>query len=186
MPPQIAKHLGEALETDETLFAAVVAATERQRDDEARIEILARETAYRAAFKPHLRTETTRAIPEPVFIVALVGAARLRHVALPDAAWRVSAEERNRLVKDAIRDHHRAHGGWVPAFGAIVGYSLVTMAGYLVDFGFPYDLNDDPVGPLRPATRLGEAVLGTERGDRRLTGLLKNSPIITMRLRGDQ
>ena len=90
------------------------------------------------------------------------------------------------MVKDAIRDHHRAHGGWVPAFGAIVGYTLVTLPGYQTDFGFAFDLNGDRVGSLRAVERLGEAVLGTKRGDTRLTGLLKNSPIITIRLRGDQ
>jgi hypothetical protein len=45
------------------------------------------------------------------------------------------------------------------AFGAIVGYMAVVMPGYLLDFGVPYDLNGDPVGPMQPVERLQEAVL---------------------------
>jgi hypothetical protein len=63
VPPHMGKHLAVALEVDDTLVDAVVAATTRQQQDEARALILAREAAYRAAFKPHLRTETTRTIP---------------------------------------------------------------------------------------------------------------------------
>jgi hypothetical protein len=55
--------------------------------------------------------------------------------------------------------------------------SLVTLPGYLVDFGLPYDLNGDPAGPMRPVERLGEATLGMKRGDTRLTALLKKPAI---------
>ena len=57
VPPQVRKHLAVALEVEDTLVDAVVAATTRQQQDEARALILAREAAYKAAFKPHLRTE---------------------------------------------------------------------------------------------------------------------------------
>ena len=67
--------------------------------------------------------------------------------------------------------------GHVPSFGAIVGYTAVVMPGYLLDFGVPYDLNGDPMGPMQPVERLGEAVLGTKRGDSRLTGLFRDTPI---------
>jgi len=129
-----------------------------------------------------LRTETARIRPEPVFVAALLGVARLRHVPLTDQVWREDADERERLVKRAILDHYRSQNGWVPAFGAIIGYTLVTMAGYLVDFGFPFDLIGDRAGPMRPVERLGEALLGTKRGDTRLTGLLKDVPIKMIRV----
>jgi hypothetical protein len=54
------------------------------------------------------------------------------------------------------------------------------LSGYLVDFGLPYDLSGDPTGPMLSVPRLGEATLGTKRGDTRLTGLLRNSPIHTI------
>jgi hypothetical protein len=111
-----------------------------------------------------------------------LGVARLRHVPLADQVWCVAAEERDRLVKRAILAHSGSQNGSVPAFGAIVGYTLVTLPGYQVDFGFPFDVNGDRAGPMCSVRWLGEAILGTKRGDTRLTGLLKDVPIKTIRV----
>ncbi|HZT86984.1 MAG TPA: hypothetical protein VFA12_03375, partial [Stellaceae bacterium] len=172
VPPQIAGHLGEALQSEESVITAVVAATERQRRDDAGRDILARETAYRAAFKPHLRTETARSVPEPICVAALVGTARLRLVQMRDKVWIGAADERDRALKRVIQDHYRDSRGWVPAFGAIIGYTLVTLAGYRSDFGYGFDLDGSPVGPMREVLRLGEAGLGMKTGDARLAALL--------------
>jgi hypothetical protein len=177
VPPQIAKHLADALQVDAALIAAVMAATAQQQRDEASRRALNREDAYRTTFRPHLRCETERDIPEPLFIAALLTSARLRLVPVFPETWQVSGDERDRLLKRAIRDHYREHAGRVTAFGAIVGYTAVVMPGYRLDFGVPYDLNGDPVGPMQPVERLGEAVLGTKRGDSRLTGLFRDTPI---------
>ena len=160
VPPQMRKFLADALEVDDVLVDAVVAATTRQQQDEARARMLARETAYRAAFKPHLRTETTRTIPEPIFVAALLGTARLRHVEVSSEVWNASADNRDRLVKRAIQDHYGERDGYVPAFGAIVSYTFVTMPGYLADYGLPFDTNGDRMGSIRPVERVREAVLG--------------------------
>src|SRR5262249_32409786 len=82
VPPQIAKHLADALEVDEAAVAAVTTATARQQHDEQSQRTLAREIAYRTAFRPHLRCESERAIPEPFFVAALLTSARLRLVGL--------------------------------------------------------------------------------------------------------
>jgi hypothetical protein len=124
-----------------------------------------------------MRCETEREIPEPLFIAALITSARLRLVPVCPETWQVGADERDRLLKRAIQDHYREHAGRVTAFGAILGYTAVVMAGYLLDFGVSYDLNGDPMGPLKPVERIQEAVLGTKRGDQRLTGLLRDAPI---------
>jgi hypothetical protein len=55
--------------------------------------------------------------------------------------------------------------------------TAVVIPGYLLDFGFSYDLNGEPVGPMRLVERLQAAVLGTKRSDSRLTGLLWDTPI---------
>jgi hypothetical protein len=180
VPPQVRKHLAVALEVEDTLVDAVVAATTRQQQDEARALILARETAYRAAFKPHLRTETTRTIPEPIFIAALLGTARLRHVEVSSEVWKANADNRDRLVKRAIQDHYGERNGYVPAFGSIVSYTLVTTPGYLADYGFPFDTNGDRMGSIQLVERVGEAVLGTKRGGTRLTGLFLDTPILIL------
>jgi hypothetical protein len=178
--PLIAQHLAGALEVDEELVASVMAATAQQQRDEACQRTLARETAYRTAFKPHLRCETTRTIPEPIFIAALLGTARLRHVEVSSEVWNASADDREGLVKRAIQDHYGERDGYVPAFGAIVSYTLVTTPGYLADYGFPFDTNGDRMGSIRPVERVGEAVLGTKRGDARLTGLFRDTPIVIL------
>jgi hypothetical protein len=130
MPPLIAANLADALQTEHTLVEAVMAATAAQQTDEYRTRCLAEETAYRARFKPHLRTETERVRPDPIFIAALVGTARLRHVELPDEAWGASADQRNWSINRAIRGHYREQHGWIASFGAILSYTLVTKAGY--------------------------------------------------------
>ena len=112
-----------------------------------------------------------------------MGTARLRHVPLSDRAWQLDAEERDAMVKRAILDHHQTQRGRVVSFGEIVGYTLVTLPGYLVDFGIPFDLNGDRARSLCVVQRLSEATLGTKRGDTSLTGLLRDVPIKTIRLR---
>jgi hypothetical protein len=173
-----------ALEVDGRLLITVIEATQWQRRDESRAHVLAREAAYRALFRPHLRAETSRSRPEPLFIATLIGTARLRHVPLPDQAWQLDAEHRDALVKRAILDHHHTQHGRIISFGEIVGYILVTLPGYLVDFGIPFDLNGDCAGPMCSVQRLSEATLGTKQGNTRLTGLLKNTPIETIQVNG--
>ena len=51
------------------------------------------------------------------------------------------------------------------------------MVGYRFDYGYPYDVDGNPAGPMQQVGRLGEAVFGTSRGDARLTGLLKNTAV---------
>jgi hypothetical protein len=176
-PPLIAKHLANALEVDQDLIDAILLTTARQQHDERRSKILARESAYPVAFRPHLRCETARTVPEPIFVAALIGTARLRLVALPDHTREAGADVRESLIKRAICDHYSERNGHVPAFGAIESYTFVVMPGYLVDFGLPYNLSGDPAGPMRSVARLGEAALGIKRGDTRLTGLLRDSPL---------
>jgi hypothetical protein len=61
----------------------------------------------------------------------------------------------------AIRGHYPEHDGRVPAVSAIVGYS---------HYDLPYDLNDDPAGPLLPVERLRDPHWAPNRG---LTGLTR-------------
>jgi hypothetical protein len=148
MPPLIAKYLATALAVDQDLIDAILLATAHQQHDEKRVQILARESAYRSAFRPHLRCETARTVPEPIFVAALIGTARLRHVPLPDETRGAAADVRDQLIKRAICDHYTERNGHVPAFGAIESYTFVVIPGYLVDLGLPYDLSGDPAGPM--------------------------------------
>ena len=178
VPVHMRKHLSSALELDEAVVDSVLESTSRQRQDEWRASLLAKEKRHITRFRPHLRTETARTVPQPIFVAALIGTARLRLVEVPSEIWEASADDRNRLVKQAIRDHYQARKGHVVPFGAILSYTLVTMPGYLVDFGYPFDVAGNPTGPMQEVKRLGEASLGVKRGDTRLTGLLRNTAIV--------
>jgi hypothetical protein len=160
VPVHMRLHLAGALEIDQTMLDAVMAATARQQHDEQRARMVAQESAYAANFRPHLRTETARKVPQPIFVAALIGTARLRCVDLPAETWDVDPDERNQLVRRAIEQHYRDRGGRIAAFGAIVGYTLVIMPGYLSDYGLPFDIAGEQVGPMRVVERLPEAVLG--------------------------
>jgi hypothetical protein len=178
VPAHMRKHLSSALELDEGVIDSVVESTSRQRQDEWRAWLLAEEKEHMARFQPHLRTETARTVPQPIFIAALIGTARLRLVEVPSEIWEASADDRNLLVKQAIRDHYRAHKAHVVPFGAILSYTLVTLPGYLIDFGYPFDIAGNPAGPMQEVKRLADASLGVKRGDTRLTGLLRNTEIV--------
>jgi hypothetical protein len=178
VPHHMWSHLAQALEIDQSILDAVIESTARQQQDEWRAWLLDRGKEHIADFRPHLRTETARTVPEPIFIAALIGTARFRLVELPSEVWDVSTADRNRLVKQAIQDHYQAHKGDVVPFGAILSYTLVTIPGYLIDFGYPFDTNGDPAGPMQEVKRLGEASLGVKRGDTRLSGLLRNTEIV--------
>jgi hypothetical protein len=178
VPAHMRKHLGGALEVDEAVIDCVIESTSRQRQDEWRALLLVQEKEHTARFRPHLRTETARTVPQPIFIAALIGTARFRLVEVPSEIWEASPDDRNRLVKQLIRDHYRAHKAHVVPFGAILSYTLVTMPGYLVDFGYPLDVAGNPAGPMQEVKRLGEASLGVKSGDTRPTGFLRNTEIV--------
>jgi hypothetical protein len=167
-----------ALELDDAVIDSVMEWTLRQRQDEWRARLLAEEKEYALRFQPHLRTETARIVPEPIFAAAIIGTARLRLVEVPSEIWEASTTDRHRLLQQAIRDHYQAHNGHVPAFGAILSYTLVTMPGYLVDFGYPYDTDGNPTGPMQAVERLGDAQLGVKRGDSRLSRLFQNTELV--------
>jgi hypothetical protein len=178
VPVHIENRLAEALEVDDALFRAVIDATMRQKRDEARARRAETERAYRSSFRPHLQVRTERHVPSPIFVAALLTVARLRIVHLPDGALTANDEARGQIIKTVIIDHWREKGGRVPAFGGITGYVLVLVAGYAgFDFGLPFSITGDRAGSMQKIERLGEATLGTKRGDTRLTGLLKHSPV---------
>ena len=87
VPRYMWSHLAQALEIDQSILDAVMELTARQQQDEWRAWLLDREKEHIAHFRPHLRTETVRTVPEPIFIAALIGTARLRLVELPPETW---------------------------------------------------------------------------------------------------
>ena len=140
------------------------------------------EQSYLASFRPHLQVQTERSAPSPVFVAALLTVARLRTISVPDEALTANHEARDRIIKTIIIDHWSGHRGRVPAFGGITCYVLVLVAGYGgFDVGWSFSITGDRIGAIQKDERLGEATFGTRRGDMRLTGLLKDSPVQVIR-----
>jgi hypothetical protein len=183
----IAKHLANVLDLDDALAEAMIDATTRQKRDEASRRRVESARASCNSFRPHLQVQTQRAVPSPIFVAVLLTVARFRIIALPDEALIANEEARDGIIKTIIIDHWREHGGRVPAFGGITGYVLVLVAGYDgFDFGLPFTITGDRAGAMQKVERLGPATLGTRRGDTRLTGLLKDSPIEVIRTGEDE
>jgi hypothetical protein len=172
----------DALVIPQDLVDGVIAATASHRQDEAGARRLVHETAYAASFRPHLRVETARTVPEPMFVALLIGSDRLLLVDFPDVAWSAPDDGRDRLVKRVICEHYERCRGETPTFGSIRSYTAVRLPGYGFDFGLPYDICGDPAGPMRPVRRLVQGSPGTKPGDTRLTGLLRGIPITHRRL----
>ena len=173
-------HLAGALEVDDAVIGAVIGATMRQHHDEARLDRtlwklpnamwgkkrrlrVENERAYVAAFRPHLQVQTERAVPSPIFVAALLTVTRLRIIRLPDEALTVNDAARDRIIKPIIIDHWRENDGRVPAFGGILGYVLVLVAGYDgFDFGLPFSVMGHRTVAMQKVERLGEATQGGE------------------------
>jgi hypothetical protein len=175
--PPFFTRLADALEVDTSVVESVLIATVRQQDAEASIHRLAREEAYRQAFRPHLQVQVERDKPSPIFIVALLGIKRLRIIDLPDLDAAADEGQREEIVRTIIRRHYRETSGRVSCFGKITGYIFVCVAGYDgVDFGLPLDVDGHPTSPMVSVPRLSEATLYKRRADRdgRLNSLYRN------------
>jgi hypothetical protein len=175
--PPFCTRLAEALEVDQSIIEAAIIATARQQDAEAAIHRLAKENAYRKAFRPHLQIQVERDRPSPVFIAALRGIRSLRIVDLPNLDAAEDESVREQIVRRIIQQHYQDNGGHASCFGAITGYVLVCIAGYDVDFGVPYDTEGHPTGSMVSVERLPEATWGRRRGDERLGEFLRKSLI---------
>jgi hypothetical protein len=76
---------------------------------------------------------------------------------ISDAVWTADETTRQRIVRNAIADHYRHSGGRLPAFGKIIGYTLVTETASYCDVGLPYDVEGNSAGALGSIGRPGSA-----------------------------
>jgi hypothetical protein len=157
VPAFIAGNLGAALDVEPDAVQRAMAETAAQRRAEAAAQRDAEDREYRASFRPHLRVETECGRPSPMFLVAMLGLSSLRIVPISDAVWSADETTREWIVRSAITDHYRPRGGRLPAFGKIVGYTLVTEAASHCDLGLPYDVEGERIGATCSVGRLGSA-----------------------------
>ena len=155
----LVQRLPEALEVPPSLVRKAVEETGRQLR-------LAEDNAYRADFKPHAVILTERLIPQPIFVAAFIGPARLKcidfDVALPPATFVGQALDglhqklfefnpalkKAKCTPDVVR-----HRGDIPAFGRPTGF----IVNYSPDHAVRFDLDGNAVETLDRARRIGSA-----------------------------
>jgi hypothetical protein len=153
----LVQRLPEALEVPASLVRKAVEETGRQLR-------LAEDDAYRAVFKPHAVILTERLIPQPIFVAAFIGPARLQRidfdVALPpesfvrqalDGLHQKLLEFNPRLKKAKCTPDIVRHRGNIPAFGRPTGF----VVNYTPDHAVRFDLNGNAVETLERARRIG-------------------------------
>jgi hypothetical protein len=111
--------------------AAKVHAAHEQMLDQMRIEAEAQRSAHlerlRIEFRPHVRVKTERAVPSPLFIVAMTGGPdRWLRISLPEEVTALPEHNQIEQVAEIIRQHHAEHKGWAGPFGSINGYYYRT------------------------------------------------------------
>lgn len=182
LSPPFLNRLSNVLEIEPSILDAAILATARELDAEAATRALGAEQQYRTSFRPHLQIQTSRRIPSPICVAAVIGIRRLRAVELPPGVASADDEGRDQIARDAVIAHFREHRGIVPCFGEITGYVLVLFPGYDgVDFGVGYDCGGRRSGSITTVQRLPDARLGRRRADGGLDRLLRTKPIQVIR-----
>jgi hypothetical protein len=106
----------------ETVYAAY-----EQMLDQMQIEAEEQRSAYlerlRIEFRPHVWVKTERAVPSPIFVVAMTGGPdRWLRISLPEEISALTEHSQIAQVADIIRQHHIKCKGWAGPFGSITGY----------------------------------------------------------------
>jgi len=113
----------QALEISESQWEEAVAATGRERAEEAHIKAVQAEEKYRAHFRPYIFVRTSLSRLRSIVIAAFIGP-RLRHLQLDDALLALPRPIRLARVGDLVREHYRKNNGGCMLFGEIMGYAL--------------------------------------------------------------
>lgn len=161
--PFVAQRLASALNIDQSQVDEPLAATARQHQAEVDARRVEAERAYYEAFRPYLRVECERTLPQPIFVAAMIGVGKLRIVPVDMRVWRSRPLTRDRLVKEAVLRHYARRDGSVIAYGRITGYSLILAPSVCFhDLALPYDIYGDRTGPMRAVRRLGSATISVK------------------------
>jgi hypothetical protein len=116
----------------------------------------ARETAWRAAFKPHAIILTERIVPQPIYVASIVGVERLLrmdfNIALPPVSYAAQALAGIRRRLSEFRIESGSIPDALPAFGRPIG----VIVNYTPDNAIRFDLHGNALEILPCAHRLAE------------------------------
>ena len=106
-------------------------------------------------FRPHIRVQTERGRPEPIFVVAWTGIDYWLRLAVPGDVLVRSPSQRQRQIGRIIREHYSKWGKRHGPFGAITGYVFQS----LPDRAIRYNLDGKAMGENVQPARQGEVSL---------------------------
>jgi transcriptional regulator with XRE-family HTH domain len=144
--------LPSALDLPANRITHAVEETRRQIEQAQHRAAQEEQAAWRASFKPHAIILTERQWPEPIFVAAMIGVARLLHVNFDSDGDRAS------YVQKALQGMQWDLAKWngvVPAFGRPTGIVI----NYTSDRAIRFDLDGIPHEFFSQAYRIGQGHL---------------------------
>ena len=145
VPPEVVEHaIGE---------------TRRRMAEAEEAARRARETAWRAAFRPHAIILTERTVPQPIFVAAIIGVDRLLRIdfdlALPPPSYVSQALAGIRRRLSEFRSESGSVPDALPGFGRPIG----VIVNYTPDRAIRFDLDGNALEILPRAHRLAEVYI---------------------------
>ena len=144
------RNLPRGLEVSADVLAAAI---KKSHDQIAEAEF----AAWCRVFVPHAIICTEREIPEPIFVAALVGVAKLKRV---DFDATLSSDDIHTLIQAEIA-RRQATSGTIVSFGKATGYVI----NWSVDHAERFDLYGQLIEKLPRPERLGVATLSVKGRD---------------------
>jgi hypothetical protein len=157
------RSLPAALDVPPQMVDHAIEETRRRTAEAQQAAEQARETVWRAAFRPHAIILTERSVPQPFFVAALIGVERLLRIDFDPASVPVS------YVKQAVSGirqklaEFRSESGRIsetlPAFGCPIG----VIVNYTPNRAVRFDLNGDALEILPRAHRPADPYIALRR-----------------------
>jgi hypothetical protein len=149
--------LPAALDVPPEVVEHAIEDTRRQVANAKEAEWQAREAAWRAAFKPHAIIVTERAVPQPIFVAAVIGVERLLRIdfdlTLPPVSYVSQALAGVRRKLTEFRSESGRIPDALPAFGRPIG----VIVNYTPDRAIRFDLDGNAVEILPRTHRPADA-----------------------------
>jgi hypothetical protein len=138
--------LPDALSLEPQVVTAAILATRQAKEHE-------QEQRYRITFRPHAVTICERAIPEPIWLAAVIGVDRLLRIDFAENSTPIS------YVRQALDGLETRLRRWssssLPAFGRPRG----VVVNYAYDNAVEFDLEGKPLRVFDEAVRIGVATV---------------------------
>ena len=155
--------LPAALDVPPEVVEHAIQETRRRTAEAQQAAEQARQTVWRAAFRPHAIILTERTVPHPIFVAAFIGVERLLRIDFDSASVPVSyVKQAVSGIRQKLAEFSSETGRipeMLPAFGCPIG----VIVNYTPKRAVRFDLNGDALEILPRAHRPVEPYIGLRR-----------------------